>query len=271
MAGNTSRSGASVAARTLALVTAFDAQHPRQSLTDLAKRADLPVPTAHRLLGELRQAGILTRGPDGTYAVGRKLWDIGLLAPVETDLRDVASPFLHDLYAATLATVHLAVRDGRSALYLDRLAGKKSVPVVSRVGSRLPLHATGVGKVLLAHAPDDVQARLLATLEQVTPYTVTQPRRLAQQLDKVRREDCATTVEEMTLGACSVAVPIRSGEEVVAALGVVVPNLSRDKARLVSALTVAARGIGRQLQARPLPPVRGDSISASVPSSRVAP
>jgi len=87
------------------------------------------------------------------------LWDLGLLAPVQTGLRQLASPYLHDLYGATLATVHLAVRDGVEVLYLDRLAGHASVPAVSRIGSRLPMHGTGVGKVLLAHAPPDVQAR----------------------------------------------------------------------------------------------------------------
>ena len=72
---------------------------------------------------------------------------------METGLREVASPFLRDLYAATLSTVRLAVRDEDQALYLDRTAGHASVPVISAVGSRLPLYVTGVGKVLLAHAP----------------------------------------------------------------------------------------------------------------------
>ena len=89
--------------------------------------------------------------------MGRRLWDVGLLAPVQAGLVESASPYLHDLYAATRATVHLAVREGVAVLYLDRLRGNTSVPVVSTVGSRLPLHATGVGKVLLAHAPADVQ------------------------------------------------------------------------------------------------------------------
>ena len=111
-------------------------------------------------------AGLLERRDDATYVVGRRLWDLGLLAPVQTGLREVAAPFLQDLQAVTRATVHLAERDGDRALYLDRLSGVASVPVVSRVGSRLPLHATGVGKVLLAHAPPDVQARVLAEPEQ---------------------------------------------------------------------------------------------------------
>ena len=153
--------GASVTSRALALLGAFDEQHRRLTLTELADRAGLPVPTAHRLVGELVDWGALARAADGRYVVGRRLWDLGLLAPVQTGLRQVASPFLHDLYGATLATVHLAVRDGLEVLYVDRLAGHASVPVVSQVGSRLPLHATGVGKVLLAHAPPDVQTRVL--------------------------------------------------------------------------------------------------------------
>ena len=92
---------------------------------------------------------------------------------MQTGLREAAAPFLQDLQAVTRATVHLAERDGDQALYLDRLSGVASVPVVSRSGSRLPLHATGVGKVLLAYAPPEVQARVLAEPERVTAYTVT--------------------------------------------------------------------------------------------------
>ena len=254
MAGNTSSPGASVVARALSLLSAFDETHRRLTLTELARRADLPVPTAYRLAKELVAGGALVRRPSGEYSVGRRLWDIGLLAPVQTGLRQVASPFLNDIHATTRATVHLAVRDRTQVLYLERLSGRASVPVVSRVGSRLPMHATGVGKVLLAHAPDEVQEQALSSLARLTPYTVTQPARLREQLEKVRRDGYATTVEEMTLGACSIAVPVRSapaGDEeagpVVAAIGIVVPNLRRDRTRLLTALQVAAQGIGRSL------------------------
>jgi DNA-binding IclR family transcriptional regulator len=251
MAGRTSAPGATVTSRALALLGAFDETNRRLSLTELAARADLPVPTAHRLVAELVEWGALARTADGTYVVGRRLWDVGLLAPVQTGLRQLASPYLHDLYGATLATVHLAVRDDDQVLYVDRLAGHASVPVVSRVGSRLPMHATGVGKVLLAHAPPDVQSRVLGSLTRVTPYTVTQPGSLRRQLARVIRDDYATTVEEMSLGACSVAVPIRREGVVVAALGLVLPGLGKDRPRLVAALQVAARGIGRALNGLP--------------------
>ena len=143
--------------------------------------------------------------------------------------------------------MHLAVREGTEVLYVDRLRGSTSVPIVSTVGSRLPMHATGVGKVLLAHAPPDVQRAVLSDLTRITPYTITQPGTLQRQLAAVLRDDHATTVEEMSLGACSVGVPVRRGHDVVAALGIVVPSLKRDRARLVSALQVAARGIGRAI------------------------
>jgi DNA-binding IclR family transcriptional regulator len=256
LAGNTSAPGASVVSRAVALLTAFDAEHRRLTLSELARRAGLPHATTHRLARELVRGGLLVRRPSGEYVVGRRLWDIGLLAPVESGLREVASPFLNDLHAATLATVHLAIREGRHALYVERLSGRASVPVVSGVGLRLPLPATGVGKVLLAHAPERVREEVLATLTPFTPYTVVQPVRLRRQLQQVLREDVATTQEEMTLGACSIAVPVRRGGapdgDVVAAVGFVVPSLKRDRSKLHAALRVAAHGIGRSLD-RPLP------------------
>jgi DNA-binding IclR family transcriptional regulator len=239
---------ATVTARALALLGAFDADHRCLRLSDLARRAGLPLATAHRLLGELLAWGAVSRQPDGAYVVGRRLWDLGLLAPDLSGLREIASPFLHDLYGTTLATVHLAVREDDRALYLDRVSGHASVPVLSQVGSRLPMHATGVGKVLLAYAPEEVQGRVLGSLARVTAYTITQPGRLGEQLRRVRRDGFAQTSEEMSLGACSVAVPIRDGTAaVVAALGLVVADLRRDRPRLVAALQVAAHGIGRSL------------------------
>ena len=239
---------ASVASRVLALLGAFDQEHRSLTLSELARRAGLPLATAHRLVGELAGWGALHRREDGEYVVGRRMWDLGLLAEVQTGLRQIASPFLHDLHAATLATVHLAVRDGCEVLYVDRVSGHVSVPVVSRVGSRLPLHATGVGKILLAYAPAEVVTSVLASLTRVTAFTVTQPGRLAEQIRRVHRDGYATTSEEMTLGACSVAVPVRAGDgDVVAALGIVVAGLGRDRDRLVSALRVTARGISRSL------------------------
>jgi hypothetical protein len=96
----------------------------------------------------------------------------------------------------------------------------------------------------------------------VTRHTVTSPARLAEGLARVRTDDYASTVEEMSLGACSVAVPVRHDDRVVASVGIVVPSLRRDRPRLVAALHVAARGIGRSLGGGPPPSgERGSSVS----------
>ena len=110
------------------------------------------------------------------------------------------------------------------------------------------MHATGVGKVLLAHAPPEVVERVLAALRPVTAYTITAPGILARQLADVREHGFATTREEMSLGACSIAVPIRRDGDVVASVAVVVADFRRERARLVTALTVTANGIGRSLE-----------------------
>src|SRR3984957_17452967 len=154
--------GVSVASRVLAILGSFDAGHRALTLSEIARRSGLTLPTAHRLVGELAEWGALRRTSAGGYVIGRRIWDLGLLAPVQTGLRDVAAPFLQDLYGATMATVHLAVRDGTQVLYLDRLSGHASGRVVGRVAAGLPLHATGVGKVLLAYAPADVRHAVLA-------------------------------------------------------------------------------------------------------------
>lgn len=96
-----------------------------------------------------------------------------------------------------------------------------------------------------------MREQVLGNLARMTPHTITQPGRLQEQLERIRRDGYAATEEEMTLGACSVAVPVHrssTGGEMVAAIGVVVPTLKRHRSRLVAALQVAAQGIGRSLE-----------------------
>lgn len=247
MAGNsTSAPGTSVTSRALALLAAFDPQHRQLTLSQLAQRANLPISTAHRLVGELTAWGALRRLDSGSYVVGQRLWDLGLLAPIQAGLRELASPFLSDLFATVHQTVHLGIRDHTRVLYLERLAGADTVPILSTMGSRLPLHATGVGKVLLAWAPPPVQATVMAQLTRITAYTITAPGLLQQQLQRVRDQGFATTAEEMSLGAASIAVPVFHHDHPVAALGLVSSSLPRAR-QLLAPLQVAARGIERAL------------------------
>lgn len=250
MAGGSPEPGRTVVSRALAVLMSFDTTSPRLSLAELSRRSGLALTTTHRLVAALEAGQALVRRPDGKYEIGRRLWSLGLLAPLNQDLREIALPFLQDLHSATGQTVHLAVREGLTALYVERIVGTGSTPVLSRAGSALPLHATGVGKVLLAYAPPDVVAAALQAPSRVTAYTITEPGRLERELAEVRRRGFARTGEEMTLGASSVAVPVLGADDdPVAAIGIVVGSSRRDLLRLVPGLQVAALAIGRQLRA----------------------
>lgn len=236
----------SVTAKSLAVLGTFSQRNPHLSLSEIAAGAVLPLSTAHRLIGELVIWGALVRRTDNRYEIGPRLWGLGLLASMSRDLRDAALPLMQDLAATTGENVHIAVRSGIRALYVERIAGTRSVPIVSRNGAELPLHATGVGKVLLAHADEVTMAKALGQLVRVTKYTIVEPARMMRQITEIRKVGWARTAEEMTIGTYSVAVPIRNrAGDVVAALGVVASGLARGLTTLVPALELAARGITR--------------------------
>ena len=238
----------SVTTRALTLLSAFDEAHPRLTLSELSRRSGLPLSTAHRLLAELEAHHAVERDGDGSYTVGRWIWQLGTLAPVQRELRAVAFAPMQDVYQATHENVHLAVLAANRALYIERIHGSTSVSVATRPGRPLPLHATGVGKVLLAYAPDEVVRTCLEHLNPVTPYTIVAPERMRRELAAVRRAGYARTVEEMTLGTSAIAVPIfGTDDEVVAALGLVTRSLRRDLVRFVPALRVASATITREL------------------------
>ena len=239
---------ASVTSRVLAILGAFDERRPRLTLTQIAQTADLPVSTTHRLLGELQAWDAVQRDDDGRYVVGRRLWKLGTLAPVARELREASLPAMQDLYEATHENVQIAVREGSTALYVERIHGKSSVPVLSRPGLPLPLHATGVGKVLLAWAPREIIEAALADLRPITRYTITERGRMLRELAAVRRNGYARTVEEMGYGTCSIAVPVLDGgDRVVAALALVTSTVRRDPGKFVPALRVASASITRRM------------------------
>ncbi len=247
--------GETVTARVLAVLDAFSAAHPELTLTELARRAGLPLSTAHRLVAELAAWGALERGESGRYRVGLRLWEVGALAPRSLGLRESAMPFLSDLHEVTGENVQLAVLDGVEVVYVERLVGRGTVGVVTRVGSRLPLHATGVGLVLLAHAPVELQEQVLARpLRRYTARTMTDPEQVRRALADVRRTGVAVSDRQIELVSLSVAAPVRGGRgEVVAALSLVVAADGPDPRAYVPAVRAAARGISRALGATAVP------------------
>lgn len=239
----------------MALLSTFDEQHPRQSLSDIARRADMPMPTAHRILKELEVWQAVEREADGTYRVGSHLWQLGTLAVFQKDLRETALPPMQDLMLATQENVTLAVLSGDTALYVERLRSKGSVPVESRAGRHLPLHATGVGKVLLAWSGDDrLIQRCAQNLVAVTPHTITDPTLFLRELDWVRRNGFARSLEEMTPGTLAVAVPLLGQDDrAFAALGLISRSVRRDLVKFVPAMRVVAATISRAYQYQAIP------------------
>lgn len=243
----------SAADRLLDVLGAFEQAHPCLTLTQIARRARLPLPTAHRLVGALTEWGALERAEDGRYQVGLRLWEVAALAPRGVGLRQAAMPFLEDLYETTHENVQLAVRDGDDVVYIERISGRSAVGVHSRVGARWPLHATGVGLVLLAHADTALQDRYCAGgLAAFTPFTVTDPGLLRRMLAEVRHRGCAVSDRQITEDALSVAAPVRGPRgRVVAAVSVVVPVAGALTPVLAPAVRVAGRGISRALGWQP--------------------
>jgi len=246
MAGNTGSPGASVVERVLAILECFDLSRTELTLTEIARQADLPLSTARRLLAQLVDWGALERMVDNRYRVGMRLWNIGILAPMQRGLRDAAMPLLSDLYSATDETVQLVVPQGHEALCVEKVFGPHSAPTATEVGGRLPLHATAVGKCVLAHSSRNLVDEIIsAGLTRLTPYSIVQPARLVEELKRARQEGVAYSREEMTIGAASVAAPILStGGVLVGAVGIVVRSTTRVDT-LAAAVRTAARTIAR--------------------------
>ena len=140
--------------RSLDVLAAFTPDHPTRTLQEISRESGLPLTTTHRIVSDLVAWGALERTRSGRIQVGLRLWQVASLAPRGLGLREVALPYMEDLFVATGENVQLAVREQCETVFVERLTGRRSVTVLTRVGDRFALHATGVGLVLLAHAPD---------------------------------------------------------------------------------------------------------------------
>ena len=185
----------------------------------------------------------------GAYRLGGWLWELGTLAASRMTLREIALPYMQDLYEATHENVQLAVLEGFDALFVERIRGPRSVSIVSRPGGRLPLHATGVGKVLLAYAPPEYVEEVIARgLAQMTPYTITDGNALRRCLAEVRERGYSATRDEMTVGAVSVGAAIFGpDDQVVGAVSLVVASRGADPKALAPTVRAVASGLTRRV------------------------
>jgi DNA-binding IclR family transcriptional regulator len=252
MAGNTNQQrGRTVTSKVVSLFDAFTSSMPEMSLNELARRTGLPLSTTYRLASELVDWGGLERVNGGGYRIGLRLWEVGTLAPRSVSVREVALPFMQDLYEATHENVQLAVLEGHEALYIEKITGRDSTAIKTRRGGRLPLHATGVGKVLLAHAPESLLDEVLAAgLKRYTPHTIIAPGHLRRALEEIRRTGVGFAREELTVGTVSVAAALGDCDGVVAAMSIVVRSSRPNLQRLAPAVRTAALCASRRLRER---------------------
>lgn len=235
--------------RGIAVLGCFNERQRALTLSELSEKSLLPMSSTHRVVAELVSGGFLVRGSDRRYRIGTRVWSIGQLAPVSDQLRHRALPTLARLYEETGENITLAVLDRGQALYVDRIGGERSVHTASRAGGHLPLHTTGVGKVLLAwQSPEAIEKYLGRPLARTTPYSIVDPVKLKADLVETRKRGYAMTRQESTPGNGSVAVPIMRGGRCVAALGIVAHLTHLDVPRLVEVLEQAADSIRRELE-----------------------
>jgi DNA-binding IclR family transcriptional regulator len=259
MAGGARVPGKSVTGKAFALLDAFAGDRAELTLAELCRATGLPASTAHRLTGELVRWGGLQRMPDGRYRVGLRLWEIATRSPGSQGLREVAMPYLQDLYDVTKEHVQLAVPDGAEVLIVEKISERSAVGTVGRAGGRLPLHASAVGKAILAFSDVPTQEAVLAgELDAYTARTHTSGARLRTELAHVRRVGFALSEEELTVGAVSCAAPVLdAGGAVIAAVGVVVAGGAGVASGWAGAVRTAASGISRRLRSDPpLQPLR---------------
>lgn len=241
--------------RAMAVMRAFDEDAPELTAHELARRAELPLSTVHRLLAQLRDEGLVQRTPSRAYAVGTRMWELGELSPLALRLREQSLPHLVRLYEATGENVHLAVLDDPTppaavVLFAGRITGRSSVPTLGRAGGRHPLHTTGVGRALLATRDEGwLDAYLAAPLVPETRLSITDPGVLRADVAVTRRRGYAVTREEMTLGNVSVAAALGSISGLPAtALGVVTHLDGADERRLAPLVVQAAKELTRSLR-----------------------
>jgi len=181
------------------------------TVVELADRIGVHKTSVYRYINSLLHMGYIQSDGDGCYHLGNKILELGSQKLRRMPLRETAHPFLVKLSADTQKTVHLCVLDGHDVVYIDKVESQKSLPILSRIGSRAPAYCTGVGKALLSGLSTDRVVSLLreVTLEKRAPNTITDPIHLFEEIKEVTERDYAIDNGEHEEGIKCFAAPIR--------------------------------------------------------------
>ncbi|MFI6515743.1 IclR family transcriptional regulator [Spirillospora sp. NPDC050679] len=207
------------------ILDAFGPDSPVLTVSEISRRAALPPATAARLVKEMAEQGLLARDERRRVRIGTRMWELAERASPVLGLRQAALQYMGDLHAVVGHSTQLGVLEGREVLFVERLTAPDSVVNITRIGGRLPLHASSAGLVLLTYAPAEAQERIVkGPLRLFTPHTIGEERALRAELAEVRRRGFAFCPGHIHPDATGIAVPVRQNGQVVAALGLVVPN-----------------------------------------------
>jgi IclR family pca regulon transcriptional regulator len=206
--------------RGITLLLAFDAAHPEPTLAELAQLTGFSRPAVRRFLLTLERMGyVCTAG--GRWSLTPRVLSIGQHYTASHALIEVAQPYLLQLAEKTDESASLATLDGDEVVYVARVPVRRIMSINVSVGTRVPVHATSMGRVLLAWAPPDQVDEVLGrrSLAQITPNTVTDVASLRELLRRVREEGWCIVSEELEAGLLSASAPVRDRSgTVVAAL-----------------------------------------------------
>jgi DNA-binding IclR family transcriptional regulator len=208
--------------RALTILSLFNEHATELKITDISKQMGLSKSTLHSLLKTLQLHGYIDQNPEnGKYRLGMKLVERGHFVVGSMDIRQKAKSWLTELSQQTGQTTHLGILDGHEGVYIEKIEGKLAAIAYSRIGRRLPVHATAIGKVLIAWLDEKLLDNLLDGYQytRFTPSTIESREALMNALAQTRVQGYALDSEENEQGVRCVAVPVWNHESrVIAAL-----------------------------------------------------
>jgi len=247
---------AKILAKGLKLLEELAQSADGMTAVELANGIGIHKTSVYRYLNTLLQAGYIQTNGDGRYHLGNKILELSSQLLRRMPLRETAHPFLVKLSAETQKTVHLCVLDGHDVVYIDKIESHRTLPIMSRIGSRAPAYCTGVGKALLSGLPTDQVVSLLrkSPLTKWTPTTITDPIKLLEEIKLTAERGYAIDNGEHEEGIKCFATPVRGfGGDVVGAISLT--GLKRDfdeeveSERVIATVTKTATEISRALGA----------------------
>jgi len=221
--------------RGLRLLQLFAQSERGLTTMQVARLTGLPVSTAHRFLVNLESSGFLNCNASGIYHLGLACFAVGQAALGQLDIRRLSLPYLLDLNQQTRETIHLTVRHGLSAVYVEKIDSPEHLRIHSRIGAAVPLYCTAVGKVMLAYMPDQEREQVLRQLDlkRMTANTAGSLQELQTELQRVRKNGYACDLEEHELHIRCIAAPIRNHEGAVqSSLSITAPVVRMPVTRL---------------------------------------